>query len=94
MLCLRKLLVKRLGRVELEGQSRFSNRDGGRLLTHLFSLQVALQRVEEQSVVRYTVPVEDLLLLLRADTVVLVQEVEEGALGLFQRCIGTGLQIP
>ena len=41
----------------------------------------------------YAVPVKDLLLLLRADAVVLVKEIQERALGLFQRGIGPRLQI-
>nr|POE56750.1 hypothetical protein CFP56_33722 [Quercus suber] len=54
---------------------------------------VAFERVEEEAVVRHAVPVEDLLLFLRADAVVLVEEVEEGALGLLERGIGAGLEI-
>lgn len=42
---------------------------------------------------RNTVPVEDLLLLLRADAVVLEEEVEEGALGFFERGIGASLEV-
>ena len=42
---------------------------------------------------RNTVPVEDLLLLLCPDAVVLVQEVQEGALGLLERGIRTRLEI-
>ncbi len=42
---------------------------------------------------RDTVPVEDFLLLLRPNAVVLVEEVEEGTLGFFQRCIGTRLEV-
>lgn len=39
------------------------------------------------------VPVKDLLLLLGADAVVLVEKVEELALGLFQGGISAGLEI-
>jgi len=42
---------------------------------------------------RYAVPVEDLLLLLSANTVVLVQEVEEGAFRLFQRSVSARLEV-
>lgn len=42
---------------------------------------------------RDAIPVEDLLLLLCPDAVVLVEEVEKGALGLFERGIGTGLEV-
>lgn len=42
----------------------------------------------------YAVPVEDLLLFLCANAVVLVKEVQEWALGLLKRCIGSRLQIP
>lgn len=41
----------------------------------------------------HAVPVEHLLLLLSPDAVVLVEEVEEGALGLFQRSIRAGFQV-
>jgi hypothetical protein len=43
---------------------------------------------------RYAVPVKHLLLLLRADTVVFVQEIEERALGLLQRGVGAGFEVP
>lgn len=42
---------------------------------------------------RNTVPVEDLLLFLGADAVVLVEEVKEGALGLFERGVVASLEI-
>lgn len=42
---------------------------------------------------RDAVPVEDLLLFLGADAVVLVQEIKEGALGLLERRIGSGLEV-
>lgn len=42
---------------------------------------------------RNAVPVKDLLLLLGTDAVVLVEKVEELALGLFQRGISAGLEI-
>lgn len=41
----------------------------------------------------YTVPVEDLLLLLGTNAVVLEEEVEERALGLFERGIGASLEV-
>lgn len=42
---------------------------------------------------RDAVPVEDLLLLLRSDAVVLVEKVQEGALGLLEGSISSGLQV-
>lgn len=39
------------------------------------------------------IPVEDLLLLLGPDAVVLVEEVEERALGLFEGRISSGLEV-
>lgn len=41
----------------------------------------------------HTVPVENLLLLLRPYAIVLIHEVEEGALWLFEGRIGAGLEI-
>lgn len=43
---------------------------------------------------RYAVPVEDLLFFLSPDAVVLVEEIEERALGFFERSIGPSLQVP
>jgi len=62
-------------------------------LSHLLPLQVPFKGIEEETIVRDAIPVEDLLLLLCPNTVVLVKEVEEGALGLFERSIGTGLEV-
>ena len=42
---------------------------------------------------RYAVPVEDLLLLLGANAVVLVEEVEERAFRLLERGIGAGFEV-
>lgn len=42
---------------------------------------------------RYTVPVENLLLLLRSNAIVLVKEVKERTFRLLQRGIGTGFQV-
>ena len=42
---------------------------------------------------RYAVPVEHLLLLLRSNAIVLVHEVEEGALWLLERRIGARLEV-
>ena len=39
------------------------------------------------------IPIEDLLLLLRADAIVLVQKVQECRLWLLERGIGAGLQV-
>ena len=56
-------------------------------MTHLFALEIALQRVEEETVMWYAVPVKDFLLLLRAYTIVLVEKIKKWALRLFQRSI-------
>ena len=42
---------------------------------------------------RNAVPVEDLLLLLSSNAIVLVQEIEERTLGLFQRSICTRFEV-
>ena len=42
---------------------------------------------------RNAVPVKDLLLLLRADAVALVEKVEECALGLLERSVRAGLEV-
>ena len=42
---------------------------------------------------RYAVPVKDLLLLLGADAVVLVQKVEERTFRLFQRSVSARLEV-
>ena len=42
---------------------------------------------------RYAVPVEHLLLLLRSNAIVLVHEVEEGAFWLLERRIGARLEV-
>lgn len=41
----------------------------------------------------YAVPVKDLLLLLRTNAVVLVQKIQKGTLGLFERSISTRLEV-
>lgn len=93
LLCLGQLLVERLRGVKFKGHGGFANRDRGRLLIHLLALQVALKRIEEEPVVRHAVPVEHLLLLLRPDAVVLVEEVQEPTFGLLQSRISAGLEI-
>ena len=93
MLSLGELLIERLGRVEFEGQGGFADGDGGGLLAHLLALEIALERIEEEAIVGDAVPVEDLLLFLGTDAVVLVEEVEKGALGLFQGGIGSSLEV-
>jgi hypothetical protein len=62
-------------------------------LSHLLTLEVALKSIEEESIVWYAVPVEYLLLLLCPNAVVLVQEIQETTLGLFEGGIGAGLEI-
>lgn len=93
LLRLGQLLVERLGGVELERERRLVDGDCSGLLAHLLTLQVPLESVEEETVMRNAVPVEDLLFLLGSDAVVLVQEVEERALGLFEGGIGAGLEV-
>ena len=70
-----ELLKQRLRRVEFEGQGRLANGNGGGFLAHFLALEVALQRVQEKAVMGYAVPVEYLLLLLRADAIILIQKV-------------------
>lgn len=55
----------------------------------LLTLQVSFEGVKEESVVGNAVPVEHLLLLLRADAAIAVKEVEERGLWLFERGVGT-----
>ena len=77
MLRLGELLEEGLRRVELERQRRLIDGSGGSLLAHLLTLEIALERVEEETVMWDAVPVEDLLLLLRADALVLEQQIKE-----------------
>jgi len=93
LLDLCELLEERLRRVKFEGQSWLADCDGRRLLAHLLPLEIALEGVQEQTVMRDAVPVEDFLLLLSSNAVVLVEEVEERALWLFKRSIGAGLEV-
>lgn len=78
----------------MEGQGGLANGHGGSFLAHLLSLQVTFQRIKKEAIVWYTVPVENLLFLLRADAVVLVKKVQKGTLGLLERRISPRLQIP
>lgn len=41
----------------------------------------------------YTVPIKHLLLLLCSDTAILIEEVEEGAFGLFQGRVSASLKV-
>lgn len=93
MLGFGELLKERLGGIEFERKSWFIDSDSCGLLSHLLPLEVAFESIEEESVVWYAVPVENLLLLLCADAVVLVQEVKEATLWLFEGGIGAGLEI-
>lgn len=93
LLGLGQLLIERLRRVVLEGERRLANANGGGFLAHLLALQIPLEGVKEEAIMGHAVPIEDLLLLLGSDAVVLIEEVEKGALGLFQRGIGTRLEI-
>lgn len=94
LLRLCELLKERLRWVEFERKSRFADGYSCCLLSHLFSLQVALQRVQEKAVMRNAVPVEYLLLLLGPNAVVLVEKVEKRAFWLLQWRISARLQIP
>lgn len=62
-------------------------------MAHLLALQVALKSIEEEAVVGHAVPVKDLLLLLGADAVVLVEKVEECALWLLKGGVCAGLEV-
>lgn len=72
MLSFCELLKERLRRIELEGQSWFADCDRGRLLAHLLALEVALEGIEEEAIMRHAVPVKDLLFLLCTDAIVLI----------------------
>jgi len=93
LLRLCELLKQRLRRVKLKGQGGLADGHGRGLLPHFLPLQVAFQRIEEETVVGDTIPVEDLLLLLGADAVVLVQKVEKGTLWFFERSISARLEV-
>ena len=88
-----ELFEEGLRRVKLEGQGRFADGDGGGFLTHLLALEVALEGVEEEAIMGDAVPVEDLLFLLGANTVVLVEEVQKSALGLLEGGVGAGFEV-
>jgi hypothetical protein len=87
------LFKKGLGGVEFERQSRFADCDCGSLLIHLFSLEIPFQCIEEKTIMRNAIPIENFLLLLRSDAVVLVEEIEERTFRLFQGCICSRLEI-
>lgn len=93
MLGFGELLEEGLGGVEFERKSGLVDSDSGGFLSHLLPLEIALEGIEEESVVWYAVPVEDLLLLLCSDAVILVQEIQEPGLGLFEGGIGARLQV-
>jgi hypothetical protein len=48
---------------------------GRGVLVHLLPLQISLESIQEEAVVRYAVPEKHLLLLLGANAVILVKEV-------------------
>ena len=75
LLRLRELLEQGLRRVKFEGKSRLANGDCGGFLAHLLALQVPLQCVKEQAIMRHAIPIENLLLLLRSNAIVLVEKV-------------------
>ena len=94
LLCPAELIVEGALGVIGEGHRRLASDHGSRLLAHLLSLQIALKRIEEESVMRngeprkhkqddgveygeIAIPVEDLLFLLCANTLILKQEVKE-----------------
>ena len=51
-----ELLVQALRRVVLERQGRLADGDGGGFLAHLLALQVTLESVEEQTIMRDAEP--------------------------------------
>jgi hypothetical protein len=93
LLGLGELLEERLRRVKFEGERGLADGDCSGFLTHLLSLEVAFKGVQKETVMRHAVPVEDFLLLLRANAVVLVEEVQKRALRLLQRSIGSRFQV-
>ena len=93
MLGLCELFEERLRRVKFEGKSWLADGHCRCFLIHLFPLQVSLERVEEQPVMRYTVPKEDLLLLLSPYAIVFVHEIQERTLRLLEGSIRARLQI-
>jgi hypothetical protein len=93
LLGLGELFVKGLRGIVLERQGRLANSHCGSLLAHLLALEVSFQGIKEEAVVGNAVPVEDLLLLLRSNAVVLVEEVKERALRLLQRRVGSRFQV-
>jgi len=93
LLSLGELLEEGLRGIVFERQSRLAHGHGGRLLTSLLTLEVAFESIEEESIMWNAVPVEDLLFLLCANTVVLVEEIEERALGFFERGIGARFEV-
>ena len=72
-----KLLEEGLCRVPREAQGGLAHGLRGALLAEFLALEVAVERVKEESVVRDREPVEDLLLLLCADAILLEQQLEE-----------------
>lgn len=64
------------------------------LLVHLLPLEISFQGIQKQPIMWHTVPIEDLLFLLRTYTVVLVHEIKERTLWLFEGRICARLQIP
>jgi len=88
-----ELLEERLGRIEFKGKSWFIDSNSCGLLSHLLPLEITFEGIEEESVVWYAVPVENLLLLLCPNAIVLVQEIKETTLWLFEGGIGARLQV-
>lgn len=72
-----ELLEEGLARVPAEAESGFAHGLGRALRPELLALEVAVEGVEEEAVVRNGEPVKDFLLLLRSDAVELEQELEE-----------------
>jgi len=88
-----ELFKERLRRVELERQCGLADGDSGGFLSHLLPFEVSFESIKEESIMGHAVPVKDLLLLLRANAVALVEEVKESALGLLERSIRAGLEV-
>lgn len=73
----RKLLEQRLAWLPAETESRLSHSFCRAFLAELLALEIPIESVEEEAIVRYRKPVEDLLFFLRPNAVVLEEELEK-----------------
>lgn len=94
LLGLGELLKEGLRGIVFKRQGGLADGSRGGVLTHLFALEVALKGVEKEAIMGHAVPVKDLLLLLCANAIILVEKVEKGALGFFEGGIGARLEVP